>query len=400
MDEVKIEKLDNFGRGICYVNDKITFVNKTLPGEIVKIKVIKESKKYNEAIVREYISLSKDRVDSLCPYYALCGGCSLLHTSYNESLKFKKEKLEGILKKYCKIDRDIDVVASVKELGYRNKITLKVEKGKYGYYEEATHKIVEINDCFLAEEPIREFLCDVRYLKIVNGELVIRCNYNGELLIWIRTKEDIEPNINYLREHHKIAGIVVNDKVIHGDYKFVEVVNKQLFNVSYDSFFQVNRGICAILFNLINQYIEDNEVIMDLYCGVGTLGINAALKADKIFGIEIVRNAVLNAIKNAQINKRANAYYLLGDVKKCLSKIKVKVDTIIVDPPRSGLDKVTKETIINFKPHKIIYVSCDPMTLSRDLNDLKNYYDIVDIKGLDMFPYTYHVECVCVLNLR
>ena len=400
MDEVKIEKLDNFGRGICYVNDKITFVNKTLPGEIVKIKVIKESKKYNEAIVREYISLSKDRVDSLCPYYALCGGCSLLHTSYNESLKFKKEKLEGILKKYCKIDRDIDVVASVKELGYRNKITLKVEKGKYGYYEEATHKIVEINDCFLAEEPIREFLCDVRYLKIVNGELVIRCNYNGELLIWIRTKEDIEPDINYLREHHKIAGIVVNDKVIHGDYKFVEVVNKQLFNVSYDSFFQVNRGICAILFNLINQYIEDNEVIMDLYCGVGTLGINAALKADKIFGIEIVRNAVLNAIKNAQINKRANAYYLLGDVKKCLSKIKEKVDTIIVDPPRSGLDKVTKETIINFKPHKIIYVSCDPMTLSRDLNDLKNYYDIVDIKGLDMFPYTYHVECVCVLNLR
>ena len=400
MDEVKIEKLDNFGRGICYVNDKITFVNKTLPGEIVKIKVIKESKKYNEAIVREYISLSKDRVDSLCPYYALCGGCSLLHTSYNESLKFKKEKLEGILKKYCMIDRDIDVVASVKELGYRNKITLKVEKGKYGYYEEATHKIVEINDCFLAEEPIREFLCDVRYLKIVNGELVIRCNYNGELLIWIRTKEDIEPNINYLREHHKIAGIVVNDKVIHGDYKFVEVVNKQLFNVSYDSFFQVNRGICAILFNLINQYIEDNEVIMDLYCGVGTLGINAALKADKIFGIEIVRNAVLNAIKNAQINKRANAYYLLGDVKKCLSKIKEKVDTIIVDPPRSGLDKVTKETIINFKPHKIIYVSCDPMTLSRDLNDLKNYYDIVDIKGLDMFPYTYHVECVCVLNLR
>ena len=400
MDEVKIEKLDNFGRVICYVNDKITFVNKTLPGEIVKIKVIKESKKYNEAIVREYISLSKDRVDSLCPYYALCGGCSLLHTSYNESLKFKKEKLEGILKKYCKIDRDIDVVASVKELGYRNKITLKVEKGKYGYYEEATHKIVEINDCFLAEEPIREFLCDVRYLKIVNGELVIRCNYNGELLIWIRTKEDIEPDINYLREHHKIAGIVVNDKVIHGDYKFVEVVNKQLFNVSYDSFFQVNRGICAILFNLINQYIEDNEVIMDLYCGVGTLGINAALKADKIFGIEIVRNAVLNAIKNAQINKRANAYYLLGDVKKCLSKIKEKVDTIIVDPPRSGLDKVTKETIINFKPHKIIYVSCDPMTLSRDLNDLKNYYDIVDIKGLDMFPYTYHVECVCVLNLR
>lgn len=400
MDEVKIEKLDNFGRGICYVNDKITFVNKTLPGEIVKIKVIKESKKYNEAIVREYISLSKDRVDSLCPYYALCGGCSLLHTSYNESLKFKKEKLEGILKKYCKIDRDIDVVASVKELGYRNKITLKVEKGKYGYYEEATHKIVEINDCFLAEEPIREFLCDVRYLKIVNGELVIRCNYNGELLIWIRTKENIEPDINYLREHYKIAGIVVNDKVIHGDYKFVEVVNKQLFNVSYDSFFQVNRGICAILFNLINQYIEDNEVIMDLYCGVGTLGINAALKADKIFGIEIVRNAVLNAIKNAQINKRANAYYLLGDVKKCLSKIKEKVDTIIVDPPRSGLDKVTKETIINFKPHKIIYVSCDPMTLSRDLNDLKNYYDIVDIKGLDMFPYTYHVECVCVLNLR
>lgn len=400
MNEVKIEKLDNQGRGICYIDSKITFVKNTLPEEIVNIKIIKESKKYNEAIVTKYIKTSNKRVNSPCPYFDICGGCELLHSTYEDTLKYKKTKLESIMSKYANIKTDISIIPSTNHLSYRNKITLKVVNGKYGYYKSSSHQLIEIKKCLLAEPAINNFIEDITYLNIKNGELVIRSNYNSELLIWIKTKENIKPNISYLKQHHKIAGIVLNDHPIEGDTSFIEIINHQLFTVSYDSFFQINRHICSNLFNLINEYIEDNETILDLYCGVGTLGINASKNAKKAFGIEIVKNAVLNAITNSKINKRDNIYYMLGDVETCLPKIKEQVDTIIVDPPRAGLDKTTKKNIISFSPSKIIYISCDPMTLARDLKELSSHYNITMLKGADMFPFTQHVECVSVLHHR
>ena len=400
MYEVTIEKLDNQGRGICFLNNKITFVENALPTEVVKINIIKESKKFNEAIVTEYIKKSSSRVESSCPYFNQCGGCELLNLSYEDTCKYKKEKLEGILSKYANIKTDIEIIKTNNNLNYRNKITLKVENGKYGYYESKSHKLIEIKECLLAEPAINKFILDIEKLNIKNGEVVIRSNYNSELLIWIKTKDKINPDISYLKSLHKIAGIILNEKAIDGDSSFIEIINHQLFTVSYDSFFQVNRDICSKLFTLVNKHIEENETILDLYCGVGTLGINATSKARKAFGIEIVKNAVLNAITNSKINKRDNIYYMLGDVSVCLPKIKDKIDTIIVDPPRAGLDKVTKQTIIDFKPHKIIYVSCDPMTLARDLKELSSYYNIIEVKGMDMFSFSHHIETFCVLEKR
>ncbi len=399
MLEVKIEKLDNKGRGICYINNKITFVPNALPEELVKVKITKESKKFNEGKVVEYLSKSSKRVPSLCPYFEMCGGCELLNLSYKDTISFKKEKLENILSKYANIKTNIEVIESIPN-HYRNKITLKVENNKYGYYQSKTHKLVEIKDCLLAEPAINDFISNIEQLNIKSGEVTIRSNYNNELLIWIKSKDKINPNISYLKSLHKIVGIILNDKVIEGDSSFIEIINHQLFTVSYDSFFQVNRDICSKLFKLVNKYIEDNETILDLYCGVGTLGINASKNAKKAFGIEIVKNAVLNAITNSKINKRDNIYYMLGDVATCLPKIKDKIDTIIVDPPRAGLDQITKNTIIEFNPTKIIYVSCDPMTLARDLKELSSYYNIINIKGLDMFPHTEHIETFVVLERR
>ena len=400
MYEVTIEKLDNQGRGICYLNNKITFVENALPTEIVKINITKESKKFNEAKVTEYIKKSLSRVESPCPYSNICGGCELLNLSYEDTCKYKKEKLEGILSKYANIKTNIEIIKSKNSLNYRNKITLKVEKGKYGYYESKSHKLIEIKECLLTEPAISNFIKDIKKLNIKNGEVTIRSNYNSELLIWIKTKDKVNSDIPYLKSKHKIAGIILNDQTIDGDSSFIEIINHQLFTVSYDSFFQVNRDICSKLFNLVNKYIEEDETILDLYCGVGTLGINATKKAKKAFGIEIVKNAVLNAITNSKINKRDNIYYMLGDVSVCLPKIKDKIDTIIVDPPRAGLDKVTKQTIIEFSPNKIIYVSCDPMTLARDLKELSSYYNIIEIKGLDMFPHTQHCESITILERR
>lgn len=400
MTEVNIEKLDNQGRGICFINGKITFVPNTLPEEQVRINLTKETKKYNEAIATEYITKSSSRVDSPCPYFNTCGGCRLLNLTYEDTLKYKKEKLTEILTKYAGINNNIEIIPSPKTLAYRNKITLKIVDGKFGYYETSTHNLVKIDNCLLAENAIQKFLKDINYLNIKNGEVIIRSNYNSELLIWIKSNEEINPDINYLKSKHKIVGIVLNNKTIIGDSKFIEIINNQFFTVSYDSFFQINRDICSTIFNLINENVTNSETILDLYCGVGTLGINASKNAKKIYGIEIVQNAVINAISNAKINKKENINYMLGDVAKCLPKIKDKVDTIIVDPPRAGLDSKTKETIINFKPNKIIYVSCDPITLARDLKELKQYYKITTIKGLDMFPFTHHIECMSLLSLK
>lgn len=398
--EVTIEKLDNQGRGICYVENKITFVPNTLPTEIVDIEITKTSKKINEAKVIKYISKSSKRLEPICPYFNNCGGCELLHSSYKDTISYKKDKLQSIISKYADIKTNIDIIECDNNYNYRNKITLKVINGKYGYYVPNTHELIEIDNCYLAEDSINRFIKDINHLNITNGEVVIRSNYNNELLIWIKSLDKVKIDIDYLKNNHKIVGFILNNKTINGDNKFIEIINKKMFQVSYDSFFQINRNICSKLFDLIEKEIDKNDNILDLYCGVGTLGINVAHKCNKVYGIEIVKNAILNCVTNSKINHLDNTYYLLGDVSKCLPEIKDKIDTIIVDPPRAGLDDITRNTIIKFNPNKIIYVSCDPMTLARDLKELKNTYDIKTIKGLDMFPYTHHVETVTLLKKK
>lgn len=399
MDNIKIEKLDNEGRGICYINNKITFVFNALPNEIVNIKIIKETAKYNEAIVTKYISYSERRVDNICPYFNICGGCNLLNMSYEDTCSFKENKLKDIMYKYAKLSVPISFIPSKNSLHYRNKITLKVIDRKIGYYKESSHKLLEISNCLLAREAIQNIIPDLKYLDIVNGEVCIRCNYNDELLIIINTKDNIKVDIDYLKSKHKIVGIVLNGKTLVGDNYFIEIINNKMFKVSYDSFFQINRDICIEIFNLLNKYINNDSVLLDLYCGVGSLGLSINSNNKKIYGLEIIENAILNCVSNAKLNKVDNAYYLLGDVAKNITKIKDKIDTVIVDPPRAGNDKKTIESIIKLSPSQIIYISCNPMTLARDINLLKERYNVEEIIGLDMFPYTHHVECFCVLKL-
>ena len=394
----KIIKLDNMGRGITYINNKITFVKNTLEDEEVDIKITKETTKYNEGEVIKYYKKSPYRLESLCPSYDKCGGCNLLHTTYEHTINYKKNKLKDILKKYANLDLDIEFINNPKPLNYRNKISLKIQDKKIGYYEEKTHKIISINTCLLAEESINRFIKDIKYLNINNGYLTIRNNYNNELLIIIETKDNINIDTNYLKNNHKIAGIVVNNKTYYNDNFLIETINGLLFKISYDSFFQVNRIMCSKMFDIVKQYINKNDIVLDLYSGVGTLGINVANIAKKVYGIEIIKNAVINATYNTQINKVDNAYYMLGDVGTTLSKINDKIDTIIVDPPRAGLDNKTKEYIINSKSKRIIYVSCDPITLARDIKDLSNTYKVIKVTGLDLFSYTYHLESITVLE--
>lgn len=398
MYKVKIERLDDFGNGISHIDEKIVFVNDCLPDEVVNVEIIEEKKNFLKAKLTGIEQRSDKRIKPKCIYYDKCGGCQLQHLRYEDTIEYKMNKIKNLFLKNKLYNKDITFIKNKEDFYYRNKIELKVENGHIGFYQNKSHCLVEINSCIITKKCINDVLEKLKLCNLKDANIIIRANYNDEIILIVNTNDefDFKPLFNST----KIVGIVLNDKLVYGENHFVEVINNLYFKVSYNAFFQVNEYICSKLFELISDNIKENEVLADLYCGVGTLSIVASLKARKVYGIEIVENAILDAILNAKINKRDNLYFMCGSVNKLLSKINDNLDTIIVDPPRGGLDKNTLETIIDYKPKKIIYVSCNPQTLMRDLKELNNYYDIDEVNVLDMFSYSYHVETVCILTSK
>ena len=402
MSKVLIEKLDDFGRGIAHINNKVIFVKNALPEEEVEIKIINDKNSFSVSEVTNYLKLSKDRIKSKCPYFEVCGGCNLLHLSYENTLTFKQNKIKKLLKKNkINFDKEIEIIKNDNPFYYRNKISLKIENGKLGYYEENTHKLIEIKECITAKHSINKVIKNYQLLNLENAKLTIRSNNNDEILLIIESKKK-EYNIELakLKEKIKLVGIIYNDRTIYGENFFYERINNKLFKVSYNSFFQVNENITSKLFDLIKDNIDNDSIILDLYSGVGTLGIIASTKAKEVYSMEIVKNAVLNGITNAKLNKRDNIKFMLGDVSKLIRKVDLSFDTLIIDPPRKGLDKKTREFILKKIPKKIIYVSCEPNTLIRDLKELESIYEISDFKIMDMFSNTYHVESFVVLTKK
>lgn len=396
MEQVTINKLDNKGRGIGYTSGKIVFVKNALLGEVVTLKNIKEHKKYITADIQNIVKKSELRNIPKCPYYDSCGGCNLMHVGIDYQEEYKEEKVKEILKKYANIKENVKFIKNNKELYYRNKVTLKVKNGEFGYYNDETHNFINVNNCLLVNNKINEFIKS-NVIKINNGELVIRVNYQDELLISIKSEE----NISILKDINKynVVGVVLNDKIIYGTSFFYDYIGDFKFKVSYNSFFQVNNYMASNIFMILKSNLKGNN-LLDLYCGVGTLGLSLKDNFESIYGIEKIENAIIDAKENALINNCHNAHFYAGDTYEVLKDINVSFDTIIVDPPRSGLNEETRNLIIKLKPDKLCYVSCDPFTLARDLNILNEFYDVEKINALDMFPNTYHVECVCILERK
>ena len=394
---VKIEKMDDFGRGIAYIDDKVVFVPKTIVDEIVDIKIMIEKKKYSIAKVNEIINPSKLRIPFKCPYFDICGGCSLQNVEYRIELEYKLQKINNLLKKN-RINYQVkDIIKSAKRYNYRNKVSLKIEDNIIGYYEKDTHNIVEINKCFLLNDAINDVIDDLPRLSIINGSVIIRSNLKGELLLIIYTDKLNKDGIKYLVNKHRISGIVLNDKCIFGSDFLVDKIDDYKFKISYNSFFQVNPYICKELFKIVKDYTKDANNLIDLYSGVGTLSIVAKENASSVLGVEIIDNAAINAKTNAMLNGVSNISFIASDTNKIISYLEGK-DFVIVDPPRSGLTSKVIEGIKKYQVKNILYVSCDPNTLMRDLNLLLTDYKIIEFKLLDMFPNTYHVESVCVLE--
>ena len=391
--QVHIDRMDHFGNGIGNINGKIIFVKGALPGETVDVTITKDKKSFMEGTINTIIYKSSKRVEPFCKYFGVCGGCSLCHLTYENTLEYKKERVKNILSKFD-IPK-INVIRNENDLYYRNKIELKIVDGKLGFYEKSTHNLIEIKECKVTKKSINKSFEFVKNMKLENANVTIRANYNDEVLIIIDSKE--KPVI-LNPEDYKIVGIVLNDKCIYGQDNFMEKINNLFFTVSYNSFFQVNNYINLELFNLIKENIV-GKTVLDLYSGVGTLSIVASKVVDKLYSIEVTQNAVKNALINAKINKCDNINFILGKVEDKIGFINDKIDTIIVDPARAGLDKKTIEVINKLSPQRIIYVSCDTQSLANNLVDLTNY-EIKKFYILDMFSYTYHIECFCILDKK
>ena len=393
--KVEILRFDDFGRGICYVDDKVTFVPFAMPGDVLEIEITKEKKNYNEGKIVKIIKPAKNRVVPPCPYFGGCGGCSYQMLRYEENLLEKQNNVINYFKKNGLLINP-SIIKNDRPYNYRNKITLKIVNRKIGYFKNNSHEIVEINKCLLAENKINEVIKLIPSLNIINGEVIIRSSYKNEVLIIISTNDNVE--ISKIKDIKNLKGIILNNKTIYKDNYFIEEVNDIKYNVAYDAFFQVNRLVCAKMFKLAQDFVNEGDIVLDLYSGVGTLSLSAARKAKEVVGVEINKNAVDNANSNAKLNNLTNALFIYSDAGD-IKNLDINFNKLIVDPPRAGLSKDTINFINKRLPEEIMYISCDYHTQVRDLKLLDDY-EIIDSYVCDLFSYTYHVESIVSLKFK
>ncbi len=403
---VTIDTLDHQGRGIARVSGMTIFVDGALPFEQVRIKVQKVKKKIVEASVIEWIKKSGKRVNAPCPYYDFCGGCDLMHMNLEDQISYKENKVKEIMVRYAdlELNKIKPMIQNEQMFYYRNKVTFQV-KEKIGFYKKKSYEIISIDACMIAHPKINEILKVLKSLPLENiTQIVVRISQNGkESMVTIYYYDEIEKEkIKEILAPH-VTSIILNngkEEVLYGDSIIYEKLGNYTFAISSSSFFQVNSFMTEKLYQKVLESLSltGKETVLDLYCGTGTIGIFLSEQVKEVVGMEINPAAIENANHNKEINQVENITFYVGDVSKSAKKIPVKPDVIVVDPPRAGLDMKALETILEKNPKRIIYVSCDPMTLARDLKLLSGSYHVLEVTPVDMFTQTYHVECVCLLE--
>ena len=435
------------GEGIAKIDNFTVFVKGAIKGEKAKIKIIKVLTSHAYGKILEIIDRSVYRKNPDCDTYNRCGGCCLRHIDYEYTLKIKKNIVENVLRKqgldYIKVN---DVLGMKKPYYYRNKLQYplgldKANNKVMGVFEERSHNVINTEKCMIQNKLIQSIANDIftfiksnnisvyneKSLKGIIRHIIIRVGIKtNEVMCTLVLNEDKiekeveEKFVEYItKRYSQIKTIIknINDKntnVILGDKNIVLYGNGYIyddilgykFKISNMSFYQVNPVQTEVLYLKAIEYasLKGEETIFDLYCGIGTIGICASKKSKKLYGIETIKEAIDDARENAKINNISNAEFFVGDVEKKLpefiKKNNIKPDVIFIDPPRKGCDKTAIYTILNIVPKKIVYVSCNPSTLARDLKMFEEKYDIKEITPVDMFPFTSHVECCVLLELK
>ena len=420
------------GEGIGYDHGVPVFIPGALMHETVDVKITQEKEKYKTAKLIRVIRKSKDRVEPECRYCDSCRACTLMHLKYERQLNYKKQTLKQALKKYADIDMPVSIIKNDNIYHYRNKFKLPfgMEKGKIvtGMYESERGRFVPIEDCIIHEEvleKVRKQILEImnKYkLKAYNERtregyrsLIMRTFNNKIALVFVvGDNTDLEPMLSDLTRIEEVSSIYysvnTNKKYINAlENDLVHVFGKNCLNARINdlklvftpkSFFQLNTRQAEVLYDEAVSLIDENdEEVLEAYCGVGVMSLMVARKAKHVTGVEIVPDALDNAKKNARYNKIDNVDFVVGDSGSVMEEIskEKQLDCLIVDPPRTGLDEKMINSILNSNAKKLIYVSCNPSTLAKNLNVLKEYYNIESIRAIDVFSNTEHVESIVYL---
>jgi 23S rRNA (uracil1939-C5)-methyltransferase len=397
--QLKIEKLIFGGDGLGRWNNIAVFVPETVPGEVVKAKVTERKKSYAKAELVEILEKSSYRVEPKCPFFVKgCGGCQWMHIDYSEQLKIKREIVSETLKRVGKLD-DVDVLPVLgmnSPYHYRNKATANVSRennrNKIGFFAGNSHQVIDIygktnGKCLAQNQLNNRILSEIgthlksrlpKTIALRSGTEAVSINLPKSLIRQLPSQDKIAKNV-YIQ------------------------INGKTFGVYGTSFFQTNTNQAEVLVNRVKHFLADTNggVLLDIYSGVGLFGISVAHKFHKVIGIESSKSSIIDANENSKLNDIQNTTWLHGKAREKFSQIDENIDVIILDPPREGCDKSLVKQIVKSSTKKIIYVSCDVATLSRDLRIIdESGFSVKQIQPIDMFPHTYHIECVADIERR
>lgn len=436
---MQVDDIGINGEGIGKVNGYTLFVEEVLPGEEVEVKVVKTKNNYGYAKLENIVKPSEDRIQPQCNVAKRCGGCQLQHLSYEAQLKYKTKKVKDNLQRIGGLE-DIkvnDILGMENPNNYRNKVQypLSSKKGQVqvGFYASRSHAIVETEKCYIQHEineqivdKVKQYIeeCKVPVYSEVKHKglirhILTRVGFNTDevmvcLVVNGKKLPDRERLVELLTEIPNVKSITMNinkDKTnvilgkrslqLWGAPYITETIGDLKFEMSASSFFQVNPVQTKVLYDKVKEYaaLTGSETVWDAYCGIGSIGLYLANSAKHIYGVEVVEQAVQDAERNAEINDIENVTYFVGKaeevIEEQLKENNITADVIVVDPPRRGCDEKLLQTITEISPDTIVYVSCDPATLARDLKFLtENGYQVEEVQPVDMFPQTVHVETV------
>ena len=443
--ELNITSLTSDGDGVGRAGELVFFVPNTAVGDTIRAKVLKVKKNVGFARVEEIVAPSPDRIEPDCPVSFSCGGCVYRHISYEAECRAKRQKVTDAVTRIGKLDASLvkDIIPSEKIDGYRNKAMIPVGLNRdgevvMGYYARHSHHIMHCLRCQLSPPVFNDIIEDVyAFLKHRPGLVYTPQNRKGIRHIYLRYAEmtgDLmfcvivgsrhfdgeEALYNSLQEKYtQIKSIVVNvnaedTNVILGKHTYTvygsDAITDTLcglrFEIAPEAFYQINRSQAERLYEKAKEYagLTGKEALIDLYCGAGTIGLSMADRCKRLIGVEIIPEAIENAKRNAEHNGVGNARFICGDASQAAEQLRkegIRPDVVVFDPPRQGLTSELIDTIVQMSPDRVVYVSCDPATLARDLKLFtEKNYSVKEITPYDLFPRTSHVESVCLMSRK
>lgn len=407
------------GLGIARSDDLVLFVKGMIKGEQAQIKITKEKKNYAYGIIDRMIEASPHRIVPDCKIAYKCGGCDYRHIDYGYQLQLKKEVLENTLKGH----HVEDIIPADDPYYYRNKIQIPIRDGKMGFYRNYSNDIVEFDDCLIESELANRIISDlkerVRNISQLRHLIIKHARGTDEVMLGFVTRSfdiDLSDVTEYITGRYpQIRSVIMNlneadtnvilgekEKLLYGNSYILDVYDGIKVRISLKSFYQVNYDQMLKLYALVRRLSQVNEDmdVLDLYCGIGSISLYLSRYAKSVQGVEIVKEAIDNAVENAGMNDIRNVEFILADASRNMDRYIAGKDLVILDPPRKGISRDLIDSLILNGTRNIVYVSCNPATLARDLGFFENDYDISHIYPVDLFPFTTHVECAVKLTRK